>query len=143
MKFSKGACHAYLQTPRCTRNIDRAPVCGLMRGSDQRGRPAQTLLARQMELLSLLRQRNASAKQIGLASLTQMPEECNSQTLVDGDIPDADRGLQRADSLRSLRAVIKRLVSEDFAEKRTVSLNGCILSLTEARLCALHVLPST
>jgi hypothetical protein len=119
---------------------------GLWGAAIKGGRPAPTFRARQMELLSLLRRRNASAKHIGLAFLTQRPEERNVQTLVEGilaDIPDVDRGLQRADSLHSLRAEVKRLISEDFAETRTVSLDGWILSLTEARLCALHVLPST
>jgi hypothetical protein len=62
-----------------------------------------------------------------------VPDENNAYALAQA-IGEEPRALSHA----ALSARMKDRVQRDFAEGRTVTLNGWILSLTEARQCALY-----
>jgi hypothetical protein len=82
-----------------------------------------------------------SARAVGRAYLATAPQERSIERLIallTGDRLPSDRVLN-ADA-KALRAHVQEALSEDFAAGRTVSVRGWMLSLTEARLCALAVL---
>lgn len=73
-----------------------------------------------------------SAAAIGRAYLHIHPEEADPQRLLARLLPDAEPLLAREDLRRALAA----RQAADFAGGRTLRLDGWVLSLTEARLCA-------
>jgi hypothetical protein len=81
-----------------------------------------------------------SATMIGRAYLQTKPHEGEQQALVRvllvalSDVSSEGRDPSR------LGAEIKRVFSRDFAKGQTVTLDGWVMSLTEARLCALRAL---
>jgi hypothetical protein len=84
-----------------------------------------------------------SARYVGEAYLASYPSERDRDFLVsiliaDNYIADALRSYPH-DSRLTAKA-IARAVRSDFIERRIVKLDGWVLSLTEARLCALHTL---
>jgi hypothetical protein len=82
------------------------------------------------------------ARVIGHAYLRLVPGETDPAALVAvvaAGLPDGPRALDSVTDAR-LRRLLLDGIREDFAHERTVTLNGWLLSLTEARLCALAAL---
>ena len=86
--------------------------------------------------------RPASAAVVGRRYLAGHPQEADRQWLA-GEL-DADLRRQGCDSRQAdaarLRAGLARQVRTDFARSRVVRVDGWVLSVTEARLCALAAL---
>lgn len=91
--------------------------------------------------LSALPAQRGSARIVGHRYLVLVPEEAQATVLAARIAGSAGRysHLTRA-STRTLRAVLARRQRQDFAEGETVSIDGWVLSRTEARLCALVAL---
>lgn len=79
-----------------------------------------------------------SAARIGHAYLRQAPREADERRLLALICPAGGRW-QTADTSR-LRRMLARQQRDDFAQGRVVRVRGWLLSLTEARLCALAAL---
>lgn len=76
----------------------------------------------------------ASARVIGRRYLQQFPLEMNVRSLLEG-IGRTDRLSTAGD--RELTFALQQRIRQDFVEEKVVKLEGWILSVTEARLCAL------
>ncbi|EWY39914.1 hypothetical protein N825_04850 [Skermanella stibiiresistens SB22] len=85
------------------------------------------------QLLGLLRSR-AAARRIGRAYLETASHEADAAQLVSLILGDDAVGVDRVGDLRHRVAELQRA---DFTAGRTVTLDGWVLSRTEARLCAL------
>lgn len=83
-----------------------------------------------------------SGAEIGRVYLRRFPREGDAARLVRCIAGDLDRPVDalRALDRRELLSLLERRRSRDFEEGRTVSLEGWVLSITEARLCALTLL---
>jgi len=93
------------------------------------------------ERLARLLRHRSSARVIGAAYLRHEPSEARLTSLVEliaGGLPGGAGALRSADD--ALRALLAGRVQQDFAEERTVCLEGWIVSRTEARLCGLAAL---
>lgn len=66
------------------------------------------------------------------------PDEQSTSALADAILADVDQSISSA----SLATRVNDRVQRDFAAGRTVTLNGWVLALTEARQCALYSLLS-
>ena len=75
----------------------------------------------------------ASARVIGGKYLQQHPLEKNVRHLLEGIAVSAARD-------RELMLALQQRIRKDYVEERVVKLEGWILSVTEARLCALTAL---
>jgi hypothetical protein len=83
--------------------------------------------------------RRQSARAVGRAYLRVAPGEADPQILmgaITGTTPDLHRVLDHGDDA-DLGAALRNRIRRDFADGRTVSVEGWLLSQTEARLCAL------
>lgn len=83
-----------------------------------------------------------SARLIGRAYLRVAPTEARPDVLtalVAERLPGGRRALDDAGG-DDLRELVARGTARDFAEERTVVVDGWVLSCTEARLCALAAL---
>lgn len=83
-----------------------------------------------------------SARRIGRAYLRQTPGEAKTGLLaglVTADLPGGVTGISGL-SEAELRERLSRQMVDDFAQGRTATVQGWVLSLTEARLCALTTL---
>lgn len=96
--------------------------------------------SRSQLLASLIRQQ-ASASVIGEAYLAATPSEADAGTLVEAIFAGLDRAVAgaagSAPNPEKLRRALLDRVQRDFGEGATVSLEGWIVSRTEARLCGL------
>jgi hypothetical protein len=93
------------------------------------------------QLAALLRHQ-ASAKVIGREYLSKYGQEADARVLLDhiaASLAVSDVGRFAATG-QGLRELLDRTVREDFAVDRVVMLRGWVLSVTEARLCALAAL---
>ena len=83
-----------------------------------------------------------SANIIGVAYVQQHPQEANTRILLDRIVssPAADELQQFDGTDQSLRQLLDRMIRDDFGADRIVKLQGWVLALTEARLCALAAL---
>jgi hypothetical protein len=97
--------------------------------------------------LAALFHHQASARVIGRTYLQQYPRENNVRDLLAGIVagPADDRFSGRSDRLsraadRELILTLQQRIRQDYVEERVVKLQGWILSVTEARLCALTAL---
>jgi hypothetical protein len=83
-----------------------------------------------------------SANVIGLAYTQQHPQEANAHTLLDRIVSSSTTGeLEQFDGTdESLRQLLDGMIREDFGHDRIVKLQGWVLAITEARLCALAAL---
>lgn len=82
-----------------------------------------------------------SARRVGQAYLAKAPAEADRQRLLAGLFPRLDPGEARlGDGPASWRDSFSTRCRRDFAEGQTVQIEGWVLSLTEARLCALAAL---
>ncbi len=83
-----------------------------------------------------------SAKRVGAVYLQNTPAEAHPDTLV--ACLCVGGGLRKSEltqaSVKQLRFRFAKLIRDDFANDRMVSLDGWMLSTTEARLCALVAL---
>ena len=77
-----------------------------------------------------------AARRIGHAYLTVCPEDGDHRELSAW----LDRTLGRPADVPAARTALQRAVQEDMRAGRSVVVDGWILSLTEARLCALALL---
>jgi hypothetical protein len=83
-----------------------------------------------------------SANVIGVAYLQQYPQEANVRILLDRIVSSpaaGDLGLFNGTD-QSLRQLLDGMIRQDFGDDRVVKLQGWILAMTEARLCALAAL---
>jgi hypothetical protein len=85
-------------------------------------------------LLDVLRD-EAIVRDLGRRYLERFPDEDGPHTLAEAILADT-----RTTDTMPFPAWIANRVQRDFAEGRTVTLNGWILSVTEARQCALYSL---
>ena len=85
-------------------------------------------------LLDVLRDERV-VRDLGRRYREIVPDEDNARALAQAILADP-----RATAPASLRARVNDQVQRDFAGGRTVTLNGWILSVTEARQCALYSL---
>jgi len=86
--------------------------------------------------------RPASAAVVGRAYLAGHPAEAKRDWLAErlgADLRCQDCDPARSDAAR-LRAGLARQLRADFGQSRVVRVDGWVLSLTEARLCALAAL---
>ena len=92
-------------------------------------------------LIAVLNDRE-SARVVGLAYLHSVPQEADVQVLVELIALGFTGGseLLRNATGEKLRQLLDLRIRQDFAEERMVTLHGWLLSLTEARLCALATL---
>jgi hypothetical protein len=99
----------------------------------------QGLLA--TRLVAILAHRE-SANLIGAAYVQQYPQEADVRILLDRIVSSPAAGdlelFKGTD--QSLRELLDRMIREDFGVDRVVKLQGWILAMTEARLCALAAL---
>ena len=77
-----------------------------------------------------------SAAVLGAAYLRQVPEEAEAASLVTRLFPGVAATALERWSDGALRTALARRLSEDFAQSRTVMLQGWVLSRSEARLFA-------
>ena len=92
-------------------------------------------------LVAALR-RPASAAVVGRAYLAGHPAEADRSWLAErlgADLRCQDCDPARSDAAR-LRTGVARQLRADFAQSRVVRVDGWVLSVTEARLCALAAL---
>lgn len=83
--------------------------------------------------------RMGGARAVGKEYLRQAPEEADRLLLVDaicGPDPAMQRAVVHGDD-HQLRVAVRNQLRRDFADGRTVLIDGWLLSRTEARLCAL------
>lgn len=83
-----------------------------------------------------------SAAAIGQAYLQQYAHEADAlrlHRLIVRDVVQQGAGLRDAGDAE-LKSLLQQRIWQDFADDRVVKLNGWILSVTEARLCALAAL---
>jgi hypothetical protein len=82
----------------------------------------------------------SSARAVGRAYLAAHPEDADPARLLHllEEVPPVGRALARrhADP-RAIASAVGEAVRDDFVARRTVKLEGWVLSQTEARLCAL------
>ena len=86
--------------------------------------------------------RPASAAAVGRAYLADHPDEADRDRLaaqLGAGLRCQDCDPARSDTAR-LRAGLARQLRADFGQSRVVRVDGWVLSLTEARLCALAAL---
>ena len=111
-------------------------LTGLARVGIEFARPVSKLPAALSSLLHLLEPSRNSAKVVGQMYLAQRPQENDTQTLL-GHLLAAMPGSEiYVHDRAGQRAEIKHRISKDFDEGKTVLLDGWLVSLTEARLCA-------
>jgi hypothetical protein len=92
--------------------------------------------------LAALLTHKESAKVIGLEYVQKYRQEADARVLLDriaSSLNVGDVGLLGAAS-SNLHALLARTLREDFEVDRVVKLQGWVLSVTEARLCALAAL---
>jgi hypothetical protein len=91
------------------------------------------------DAIGIFRDRSAAAA-IGDAYLAQHPDDRDAPRLLrrlfGDDLAQATAGIGRED----LHVRLRRQLRQDFAEGRTVLVDGWLLAETEARLCALAAL---
>ncbi len=93
------------------------------------------------KLVNLLRHKE-SARIIGLEYLRSTPRESDAQTLTDlisAGFVGSQKNRCEVDAAR-LRELLRLQMRQDFEEGRIIRLRGWIVSVTEARLCALAAL---
>ena len=96
---------------------------------------------RQHACLTGLLSHQESARFVGRTYLDRYPHEADVEVLVrqvaavEGGIDYIDRAGERA-----LRSLLQERIRRDFADEKIVTLEGWMLSVTEARLCALAAL---
>jgi hypothetical protein len=83
-----------------------------------------------------------SAQTIGLAYLQSYPNEADAQRLEDQIAMGiaGGRAVLAAASTREISALINNRIRQDFEAEQVVKVQGWVLSITEARLCALSAL---
>jgi hypothetical protein len=80
-------------------------------------------------------------RQIGEAYQNMVPNENNQSVLTRLLATDAsDNQLSESSDSASIASYLDKRVRDDFTQNKTVIINGWILSLTEARQCALFSL---
>lgn len=97
-----------------------------------------------LRLASVLEHRESAAI-IGEEYLRCVPEEHNVDVLVDlvcSPGGGEQRELMYSGDAKALRAILSSRQRDDFANDRTIMVQGWILSTTEVRLCALAALSS-
>jgi hypothetical protein len=99
----------------------------------------QSLLS--LRLAALLRHKE-SARFVGLEYLTSYPQEADEHallTLISSGFANGYELLDKAGN-DEMRELLARKIRQDFEDEKVVKLQGWILSITEARLCALTTL---
>lgn len=91
----------------------------------------------QPELLEILRDPER-VREIGFSYCMATPHEAHAEALQDAILADLEASGAAAEP--AVHAGLRRQVSGDFAAGRTVTVNGWVLSVTEARQCALYSL---
>jgi hypothetical protein len=95
----------------------------------------------EIKLIALLRHKD-SARLIGLEYLRSVPSEADAKVLVDSissGFATGQKDLHTANPAR-LCNLLQRRIQQDFDEEHIIRLQGWLLSVTEARLCALVAL---
>ena len=78
-------------------------------------------------------------REIGQAYLQQTPAEANGEQLVDLLLTDSTgKNISSSVVNSALHALLDKKIQQDFETGRTVIVKGWVLSLTEARQCALY-----
>ena len=85
-------------------------------------------------LLQILRNKR-TVREIGRRYRKIVPRENDAQALAQALLPSP-----RVTAPASLQSAISEQIQRDFAEGRTLTLDGWVLSVTEARQCALYSL---
>lgn len=96
----------------------------------------------QESLLATFKNRETSLKRVGEAYLEIAANEQSPETLVT-NLFESMPALERAvldGNVRAMRIIVKRRCSIEFSRQQTVSLEGWVVSLTEARLCAFYAI---
>ncbi len=84
-----------------------------------------------------------SVRRVGEAYLRLRPVESERKRLIAAlfrDLRKTCNNVPAGDSASHLNSELRALVEDDFASGRTVILDGWVLSESECRLCALHVM---
>ena len=114
-----------------------AGAAGLVLPVTVRGEPSVPGLLARPKLLEILRDERV-VREIGQCYRQTVPSENDAHTLTRVISTDTLTATPAA-----LRAELNKAVRRDFSDGRTVTLNGWVLSVTEARQCALFsLLPS-
>jgi hypothetical protein len=111
-----------------------APALASLFGCDRRPTLAQALVGFYSD--------PASAARIGRAVLAAVPAEATAEAVVAALAGDRRAELEAlaASDPGALRALLQKQHRSDFEDGRTVSIDGWVLSRTEARLCAVAAL---
>lgn len=115
-------------------------VAGSARTGTHFLQPAPRLAEPLRSLLALLEPARNSATTIGRVYLAQTPEENDWPILVEKLRAETSLFERRTHESTGLRTALKHQFIRDFSEGRTVSLDGWMVSSTEARLCAILAL---
>jgi hypothetical protein len=113
-----------------------AGAAGLVLPTVVRGEASVSTVLASPQLLEILRDERA-VRELGQCYRQIVPAENDPQALT-----QAIRGQSAAApaTAGALRAQVNKTVRGDFAEGRTITLKGWVLSVTEARQCALYSL---
>jgi hypothetical protein len=126
--FLRGATFAALAGTAAT-----APAC-LLFG------PGGSAQAGEGDLQELLRSVFSDPRRAGLVGrvfLEANPDEADLRKLLDGPVGRDWASARGHRSRAAVRAVLRARIRSDLVASRTTSVGGWILSITEARLCAL------
>jgi hypothetical protein len=91
------------------------------------------------DFLTSIMQHRRSAAVIGRSYLRTFPADASLNRLLAGLAADGLAKVWLGSPMR-LRAAVAHRIRSDFLHRRTVKIDGWVLSLTEARLCALCTL---
>ena len=111
-----------------------AGAAGLVRPAARAGKPLGFASLAEPDLLKILRDEHVVCE-LGELYRETVPAEDDSNVLA-----EAILGGSHSTAPLALRARLSDEIRRDFASGRTVTLKGWILSLTEARQCALYSL---
>jgi hypothetical protein len=95
--------------------------------------------SRRCDFLTSIMQHRQSARAIGRSYLRASPAEASISRLLASLAADGLAKVRLGPPM-TLRAAAAHCIRNDFLQRRTVKVDGWVLSLTEARLCALCAL---
>jgi hypothetical protein len=91
------------------------------------------------DLSGVFRTHHSYAVSVGQSYLACTPQEADHQVL--SSLLLSDGAAEFSKKPAALRAYIRDRIRQDFAEGRITEVDGWVLSITEARLCAITTVP--
>jgi hypothetical protein len=113
-----------------------AGAAGLVLPTAVHGDTSVSTVLAHPQLLEILRDERV-VRELGKSYRETVPAEKDAQTLTQAIRGDSAAAMATP---AALRAQVNKAVRRDFADGRTITLRGWVLSVTEARQCALYSL---